>query len=436
MIIAYIKKNRSLIFFLFCFVFGLSLYANSVYFVTDPGLYKYYPPFIDGVNIRDNLHLGAENYFIAEAIVAGKGFSNPFQVETGPTAWMPPLYPFLQALLLFILKSKFLVGAIIIFLKNIALILTGIIVFEISKKTSGRLSPHWALLLYILLITINFRWYFQMTHDSWLLLSIMCFIYPFAVFINSHHINLRTAIAWGVLGGISILASPILGLVWLTTCLTSLFSNKNLKLLTLSMTLFFIICSPWVIRNHVVFNKIIFIKSNLFHDLYYFNYKTDDGLVHEEFELLCLAWTAKNRPDCLYRKLGEVKFINKYKEYFFESFNRDPLRFFKNVKNRAISALFMLYPHGRYETFSIWKSILHFSSFLAIPVILLLRQRRKSAYMDIAMLTIIVYLAPYIAVSYYIRYSIPLLPVKVLLTFWGLDLICQLSKQKKQTYLP
>src|SRR6201987_2012636 len=34
---------------------------------------------------------------IAASLASGHGFSSPFRIETGPTAWMPPAYPWLLA---------------------------------------------------------------------------------------------------------------------------------------------------------------------------------------------------------------------------------------------------------------------------------------------------------------------------------------------------
>src|SRR5580658_11223716 len=34
---------------------------------------------------------------IAHSLVTGHGFSSPFRVDTGPTAWMTPVYPVLLA---------------------------------------------------------------------------------------------------------------------------------------------------------------------------------------------------------------------------------------------------------------------------------------------------------------------------------------------------
>src|ERR1700689_238443 len=34
---------------------------------------------------------------IAHSLATGQGFASPFRVNTGPTAWMPPVYPLLLA---------------------------------------------------------------------------------------------------------------------------------------------------------------------------------------------------------------------------------------------------------------------------------------------------------------------------------------------------
>jgi len=40
---------------------------------------------------------GFETGRIAASIATGHGFSSPFQPQTGPTAWLAPLYPYLLA---------------------------------------------------------------------------------------------------------------------------------------------------------------------------------------------------------------------------------------------------------------------------------------------------------------------------------------------------
>src|SRR6187399_1135408 len=52
------------------------------------------------------LHLGAEYFHVARALADGRGFSDPFGEATGPTAWMPPVFPMLLAALLRVFGSK------------------------------------------------------------------------------------------------------------------------------------------------------------------------------------------------------------------------------------------------------------------------------------------------------------------------------------------
>jgi hypothetical protein len=48
-------------------------------------------------NFREHLLFGFEVGRIARSIAAGHGYGNPMYFETGPTAWMTPVYPYLLA---------------------------------------------------------------------------------------------------------------------------------------------------------------------------------------------------------------------------------------------------------------------------------------------------------------------------------------------------
>src|SRR5690348_4814417 len=48
--------------------------------------------------IRDGLPFGYEAGAVAAAIAQGRGFSSPLRmVQTGPTVWFTPIYPYLLA---------------------------------------------------------------------------------------------------------------------------------------------------------------------------------------------------------------------------------------------------------------------------------------------------------------------------------------------------
>src|SRR5215470_5200754 len=46
---------------------------------------------------EDHFSVGWEMGRIGAAIASGRGFSDPFEGQTGPTAWEPPLYPYVIA---------------------------------------------------------------------------------------------------------------------------------------------------------------------------------------------------------------------------------------------------------------------------------------------------------------------------------------------------
>jgi hypothetical protein len=132
----------------------------------------------------------------------------------------------------------------------------------------------------------------------------------------------------------------------------------------------------------------------------------------------------KNNPDAPYRKLGEIKFLDTYKEKFLIAFEKNQWQYFCNIKNRLCAALIVYYPHHRYEGVSaLFNGLLHPLSFLCLILMLCVRGYQSSDYFKTALLIYTIYLIPYIIVSYYVRYSIPLTPLKLLFIAWGVDVV-------------
>ena len=46
---------------------------------------------------RDHWRFGYENGRLARSIAEGRGFSSPLFEDTGPSAWMTPVYPYMIA---------------------------------------------------------------------------------------------------------------------------------------------------------------------------------------------------------------------------------------------------------------------------------------------------------------------------------------------------
>lgn len=113
-----------------------------------------------------NFHLGAEYDEIARAIRSGRGFSDPFKVESGPTAWMAPVLPYVLAGLYWVSgDNRETVVELVLLIKALVLVLTGLLVVREGRRI-GRV---W--LTYLVLIAgfaTHFHQMFQRTHDVWL----------------------------------------------------------------------------------------------------------------------------------------------------------------------------------------------------------------------------------------------------------------------------
>jgi hypothetical protein len=418
---AYIKNNISVILVLSLLIFGLSFYANISFLVKSPEGLRLFPPFIKGVDLNYNEHLGAEYYFIAKAITSGKGFSNPFQEDTGPTAWMPPVYPFLLALLIKIFKTKYGVSLAVLFLKNVVLIFTGTLIYEIAKRTLTSIKAGFILAIYAVWLISFFRWFFQITHDVWIILFFIDIIFLLAIKMWSNPSNKNILVTWGIVGGLATLTNPVLGLVWLLI-LISIFRKVNKHLLIISLIISVAITSIWIVRNYIVFGRFILVKSNLYYDAYQSNYVKDDGMPNEAFFGNHLVWVTKGASESEYKKLREGKFMELYRERFLNKLSQEPYTFLRKIKNRLLAALLVYYPYNKgYEArFMAWKYFIHALPFCSLPFILLFR-KEISHYVRLAILIYGVFLIPYILISYYIRYSLPLTPLQNLFIFWGAD---------------
>src|SRR5262249_11982433 len=113
----------------------LSVYVNLALAVTNPNAYRFFPPFRPGVNANRNAELGTECFNIAQALRAGRGFADPFQQPTGPTAWMPPLLPGILAGLLWVCDGdRDAVTTVAIFLQAVVVTGTGFLVLALGRQ--------------------------------------------------------------------------------------------------------------------------------------------------------------------------------------------------------------------------------------------------------------------------------------------------------------
>jgi hypothetical protein len=417
--------------FLITAIFCSSIYANLSYAVDEKNkaAYGYFPPFKANINGNSNDHLGAEYFNIARSLYAGKGFANPFtNLESGSTAWMPPVLPTLLAGLLWVCDGdNDLVMTVVIFFQVFVLIGTGVLVSVLVRQTCTRLWTGFAAVIFFLGVLTDFHQWFQFTHDSWLvllalnlLLAGLCWWRPLQ--------HWWTAASWGLFGGTCALINPLVALAWgLFTVLVG-WRQRNWSRLGIAVLAAGITVTPWTVRNYLAFGRLIPVKPNLAYELYQSQCCQVDGLI----QISTFVRHHPNSPEAWrerleYKTIGEMAYIDRKRELFWQAVRADPLDFLERLTDRFLGATLWYEPVYRPDKtgrpWVLWLSRLsHPLPFLAVLGLIGMAFVKQLHWAQWAAIGIyLVYLSPYVAVSYYDRYAAPLLAVKVLLVLWVID---------------
>jgi hypothetical protein len=373
-----------------------------------------------------NGHLGAEYFNIAESLTRGRGFADPFREPTGPTAWMPPALPFIQAGLLWACDGdRAGLMAIVVFLQVNALLGTGLLVLLLAGSSGMRLGAGIGTAAFIVGLVCHFNLCFQFTHDCWLVLLAMdvliagiCWLRPLEC--------CTYAAAWGLFGGFCALINPVVGLIWAVLASLTGFRQRAWFNLATALLVAGFTLAPWTIRNYLVFGHLIPVKSNLGYELYQSQCLQPDGLLRfATFDLHPSKYAGPERDD--YKAVGEMAYMERKRQQFCEAVWANPQDFVRRIGERLLGATVWYEPFQRSEVakrpwvflLSRWIHPLPFLGLLALLLTAAWKRIDRVQWNVIAIYCL--YLLPYIAVSYYDRYGVPLLGVKVLFVIWGAD---------------
>lgn len=385
-------------------------------------------PEIFSNQVPDHQHLGGEYFNIARALTEGRGFSDPFALGTGPTAWMPPLFPALLAGLLLLLKQKSAVATAVVVLSNSAFVASGMALFRVAAQHRRWLSPWFAAALYVAWLWAFYDSLFLVTHDIWLLsLVASAMLLSLSSQLAAHRVQ---PWRWGALGGIAALSSPTLAFAWCGVTLLFLLRMHGQRRSTLCALLLAVaVFAPWFARNARVFHSVT-AKSNVVFEAYQANYMDDDGI----YDMRVLTTHPYNSPAARneYARLGETRFLARYREKLVASLRRDPGQYFRHVANRAIAATLREVPFvpEQLDGTRRFERILYPLPLLGLLFALCLRGRRDRFLLAAACLYAL-YLLPYVSIAFYIRYFLVLTPILVLFVFLGFDAIGLLLERRR-----
>jgi hypothetical protein len=219
--------------------------------------------------------------------------------------------------------------------------------------------------------------------------------------------------AWGVL----LLRGAVQSRAW---------SRLAVAALTAVLTL-----APWTVRNYLVFSRFIPVKSNLAYELYQSQCLQPDGLIQgPTFRSHPYGTGTRERRE--YNALGETAYLDRKWQQFGEAVRADPVDYGRRVADRLLAVTVWYQPFERAAEArrprALWVGRLTYPlPFLAVLVLVFSagwRPLHRAQWVAIAVY--VLYLLPYVGISFYDRYAMPLLGVKVLLVVWAADRLLSL----------
>ncbi|MFY9585183.1 MAG: glycosyltransferase family 39 protein [Candidatus Acidiferrales bacterium] len=259
-------------------------------------------------DFENHLLFGFETGRIARSIAAGHGYGNPMFVETGPTAWMTPVYPCLLAgvFKLFGIYSRTSAFVILGF-NSLFSALVCIPVFIIARRGFGRSVAvaacwTWALWPYSIYIASAFVWE---TCLSVLLLAIL-FLWTLKL---KGQPGRWAWLGFGMLWGFSALTNAsILSLLPFLTgwALYPLWRNRQRWLKAAGLAAFglVIVLLPWQVRNYRTFHRLIPLRDNFWLEVWVGN----DGHTKSWFDTTAHPSTnAEEQAE--FARLGEIPYM-------------------------------------------------------------------------------------------------------------------------------
>jgi 4-amino-4-deoxy-L-arabinose transferase-like glycosyltransferase len=371
---------------------------------------------------RDHFQFGWEMGRLARSIAEGQGFSSPTDLPTGPSAWAPPLYPYILAgvFKLFGVYSPLSAWVILAF-NSVFAALTCLTLYKIAERIYGiSVAPAaawtWAVFPYAIYWPVRVVWETSLT--TFLLSLALLLTLRMADEPPRPRMWILFGLLWGVIAltntaVVSMLPFCLLWLLYHLPRRPQQFLGAALCVLTAAL-----VVSPWLVRNYQVFGKFILVRDNLPLEMYEANNEQSAGL-----------WTRNehpgNNPEAMrrFQELGELGFMAEKRQQVREFIREHPGRFLLFTIERAV--YFWIAPPQAAIVAGYDLMISRHTNFLLAAVLafaglwLTIRNRKRGAFLLACFL--LVYPLPYYLVMPFVRYKHPIEPEMIMLIvylFW------------------
>jgi len=263
---------------------------------------------------------------IGRAIALGRGFADPFDDQTGPTAWEPPLYPYLIAAVFRISGVYTHSSALILLaLNSVFSALTCIPIFLIARRCFGEkvaVATAWTWALLPSVMYWSTRWVWE-TSLAALLLALIFWLTLRLAELDGRELWMVFGLLWGVAALIntSLLSFMPASALW-AWHRRRRNSRASLIGIALAFVFFAATVAPWLVRNYRTFGSFIFVRSNFGAELRLGNGPDADGI--------WMSWVHPSQNVFemhRYERMGEMAYVAARKKEALDFIRADYRRF-------------------------------------------------------------------------------------------------------------
>jgi len=352
---------------------------------------------------------GFETGSIARSIAAGEGFSSPFGIRTGPTAWIAPLYPFFCALIFkcFGIFSP-VSAAVILSINSVFAALNAVFILRLGKMTIGDLGARVAAWTWVLLIPLM-QWPAEWVWETSLSALLLTIAVLYTIRLGgSKDVSLTSSSLYGVFWGVVALINPALLSAALCCGAWLLLQAKPRRLQNALAVLVMgtLVIAPWLIRNYEQFHHFVFLRGNFGFEFRLGNFPGSTGM----------GWAGyhpANNPIQLQRyvRLGEIEYVRQTSREALQWIRHYPWDFLR-VTGRRVRAFWdgesLLYWAHSFED---WSPLLFLFSSITSLFGLISSVVRKQRAAILIFAVVMVYPLPYYLTYVHTRYRHPIEPL-------------------------
>lgn len=273
-----------------------------------------------------NFLFGFEAGSIARSIATGHGFSSPFGGDTGPSAWLAPVYPYFCAAIFKIFGVfSYTSGFVILSFNSLFAALTCPLIFKIAERCFSRAVAVWSGWLWAV-SPVFMHWPTRWVWETALSAMLFSLIFFWSLHLSEQD-EIKPWLGFGALWGFAALTNPSLlaflpfSLAW-PGCHLAKRSKRYVRSIVFALVTCVVVISPWMVRNQLVFHKTIFIRDNFPYEMRLGNFHDADGL-----SWMFIHPTRNFRQHAEYARLGELEFVDKGKQEVMEFIRQHPREF-------------------------------------------------------------------------------------------------------------